>query len=203
LQLEKWSNTFLPLKAFRWTLLKNPLVWEEIQHSIKYIADVDHNIMKLLDEDQLFDEFIHIKNVSKNKMSDWNTNLITSVERWSEVFEFVQSEGISLRNIQIILELSLPIPGTSASIERVFSITNVLWTDEKNRFLVESIKAVTVTKTNLQDLSCNYFYTLILKKTKELQEIRSSRKNGTSAQKEEPTTSTSDGNELQTKFCTC
>jgi hypothetical protein len=64
-------------------------------------------------------------------MSDWNTNLITSVERWSEVFEFVQSEGISLRKIHIILEFSLAIPGTSASIERVFSITNALWTDEK------------------------------------------------------------------------
>jgi hypothetical protein len=37
LYLEKWSNTFLLLKVFRWTLLKNPLVWEEIQHIIKYI----------------------------------------------------------------------------------------------------------------------------------------------------------------------
>jgi hypothetical protein len=50
-------------------------------------------------------------------MSGWNMNLITTVERWSEVSEFVQSEGISLRNIHIILEFSLAIPGTSASIE--------------------------------------------------------------------------------------
>jgi hypothetical protein len=41
----------------------------------------------------------YLTNISKNKMSAWNTNLITSVERWSEVFEFVQSEGISSRNI--------------------------------------------------------------------------------------------------------
>jgi hypothetical protein len=99
LYLEKWSNTFLLLKVFCWTLLKNPLVWEEIQHIIKYIADVDQNIMKILDEDEHFNEFSHITNISKNKMSDWNMNLITTVERWSEVFKFVQSEGISLRNI--------------------------------------------------------------------------------------------------------
>jgi hypothetical protein len=136
-------------------------------------------------------------------MSDWNTNLIIIVERWSEVFEFVQTEGTSLRNIHIILELSLAIPGTSASIERVFSITNALWTDEKNSFLVETIKTVTVTKTHFQDLSCNDFYTLILKKPKLLQENRSSRKYGTSAQKEEPSTSTPDGDSLQTKFCKC
>jgi hypothetical protein len=112
LYLEKWSNTFLPLKAFRWTLLKNLLVWEEIQHSIKYIADVDQNIMNILDKDEHFNEFSHITNISKNKMCDWNTNLITTVEV-SEVFEFVQSEGISLRNMHIILEFSLAIPGTN------------------------------------------------------------------------------------------
>jgi hypothetical protein len=194
LYLEEWNNTFLPLKAFRWTLLKNPLVWKEIQHSIKYIADVDQNIMKILDEDELFNELSHITNISKNEMSDWNTNLVTTVERWSEVFEFVQSEGITLKNTYIILEFSLAIPGTSASIERVFSVTNALWTDEKNSFFVETIKAVIVTKTHFHDLSCSYFCTLILKKLKLLQEIRSSQKYGTSAQKEEPTTSTSDGN---------
>jgi hypothetical protein len=191
---EKWSNTFLPLKAFCWTLLKKPLVWEEIQHSIKHIADVDQNIIKILDKDELFNEFCHITNISKNKMNDWNKNLITTVKRWSEVFEFVQSEGISLRNIHNILELSLAIPSTSASIKRIFSITNALWTDEKNSFLVETIKAVIVTKTHFQDLSWNDFYPPILKTPKLLQEIRSSQTYGTSAQKEEPDTSTSDGN---------
>jgi hypothetical protein len=92
------------------------------------------------------------------------------------------------------LEFSLDIPSTSASIERVFSITNALWTDEKNSFLVETIKAVIVTEIHFQNLSCNDFFLFILNKPKLLQEIRSSRKYGTSAQKEEPTTSTSDGN---------
>jgi hypothetical protein len=44
------------------------------------------------------------------------------------------------------LEFSFAIPGTSAAIERVFSITNALWTHKKSRFLVETIKAVTVKK---------------------------------------------------------
>jgi hypothetical protein len=109
----------------------------------------------------------------------------------------VQSEGISLRNIQIILEFSLAIPGTSAS------ITNALWTDEKNSFLVEINKAVIVTKIHFHDLPCKGFYTLISKKPKLLQEIRSSRKYGTSAQKKVPTISTSNGNQVQTKFCKC
>jgi hypothetical protein len=52
------------------------------------------------------------------------------------------------KNIHIILEYSLAIPGTSASIERVFAITNALWTDEKKSFLVENAKAVIMTKTH-------------------------------------------------------
>jgi hypothetical protein len=66
-----------------------------------------------------------------------------------------------VKNTQLVLEFSLAIPGTSAAIERVFSITNSVWTDERSCFLVETIKAVIVTETHFEELSCNDFYTLI------------------------------------------
>jgi hypothetical protein len=59
------------------------------------------------------------------------------------------------------LQFSFATPGISASIERVFSITNALWTDEKSSFLVETIIAVIVTKTYFEELSSNDFYTLL------------------------------------------
>jgi hypothetical protein len=92
------------------------------------------------------------------------------------------------------LEFSFIIEGTSAAIERVFSITNALWTDEKSHFLVETIKAVTVTKTHFEELSCNDYHTLISNNPKLLQEIRSSTKYKTSAQEERTTPSTLTGN---------
>jgi hypothetical protein len=98
------------------------------------------------------------------------------------------------KHIQLILESSFAIPGTSAAIEKVFSITNALWTDEKSRFLVETIKALIVTKTHFEELSCNDFYTLISSNSKLLQEIRSSTKYKTSAQEERTTPSTLSGN---------
>jgi hypothetical protein len=52
-----------------------------------------------------------------------------------------------VKKTQLILEFSFAIPGTSGAIERVFSITNALWTDERSHFLVDTIKAVIVTKT--------------------------------------------------------
>jgi hypothetical protein len=94
-------------------------------------------------------------------MDERNIKSPTTFERWSEMFEFFRSECILLKNTQLVLEFSFAIPGTSAAIERVFSITNALWTDEKSRFLLEIIKAVIVTKTHFEELQCNDFFTLI------------------------------------------
>jgi hypothetical protein len=108
LYLEKWSNSVLPLDMFHWTLLKNPPPWEKILHSTKHIADDDKNITKILDEDGLFDEFIHIANTSKTRMDEWNTKPLTTFERWSETFEFLRSECISLKNTNSFWNTLLP-----------------------------------------------------------------------------------------------
>jgi hypothetical protein len=79
-------------------------------------------------------------------MVEWNTKSLAAFERWSEIFEFVRSECILLKNTKLILEFSFSIPCTSAAIERVFYIRSALWADEKSRFLLESMKAVKVTK---------------------------------------------------------
>jgi hypothetical protein len=92
------------------------------------------------------------------------------------------------------LQFSFAIPGTSAAIERVFSIINDLWTDRKSCFLVETIKDVIVTKTHFEEPSHNDFYTLISNNPKLLKEIRSSMKYKTSAKEERTTPSALTGN---------
>jgi hypothetical protein len=92
------------------------------------------------------------------------------------------------------LEHSSTISSTSASIERVFSITTALWTEEKSRFLVETIEAVIVTKTYFEEISCNDFYILISDSPKLFQEIRSFTKCKISAQEERTAPSALTGN---------
>jgi hypothetical protein len=41
-------------------------------------------------------------------MDVWNTNSLTPFEEWSEIFEFVRSECISLKNTQLIWNSLLP-----------------------------------------------------------------------------------------------
>jgi hypothetical protein len=106
----------------------------------------------------------------------------------------VRSECISLKNTQLNSEFSFAFPGTSAATERVFSNTNVLWTDEKSRFLVGTTKAVRVTKSHFEEHSCNCFYTLISNNPNLLPQIRSSTKYKTFAQDERTAPSTLTGN---------
>jgi hypothetical protein len=99
--LEKWSNSVLPFHIFHWTVHKNPPTLEKILLSAKHVASVDKNVTNILDEDGLFDKFIHVANISKTRMYGWNTK--PPFERWSEIFEFVRSECISLRKNIIFL----------------------------------------------------------------------------------------------------
>jgi hypothetical protein len=70
----------------------------------------------------------------------------------------------------------LAIPGTNAAVERIFSTINVLWTNEKNRFLVETIKSIIIVKTHFKNYSCNECYKIVLKETKLLDAISSAQK---------------------------
>lgn len=81
-----------------------------------------------------------------------------------------------MNNFWKIVEYSLAMPGTNPAIERVFSITNVLWTDDKNRFLVPSIKAIIILKHHFKKYSCTGFYDFLLTQPKLLNSISSSQK---------------------------
>ena len=70
----------------------------------------------------------------------------------------------------------MAIPGTNASVERIYSISNVLWTDEKNRFNVETIRSIIITKQHFKSFTCSQFYEFLLKHPKLLNSISSSEK---------------------------
>jgi hypothetical protein len=67
-----------------------------------------------------------------------NMNLIESVKRLAPVFEFAQSERSSLKYSQELGTLfSQP---QYMKTKRFLSVRNALWSDEKNRFYLETIK---------------------------------------------------------------
>jgi hypothetical protein len=70
----------------------------------------------------------------------------------------------------------LALPGSNAAVERVFSLINALWTDEKNRLKIETVKALTIVKTHFKDFSCAEFYVQISEEKKLLEQVHKSDK---------------------------
>jgi hypothetical protein len=66
-------------------------------------------------------------------------------------------ENINAVNIKCLFSFSLARPGSNAPIEHVFSVINALWSDEKNRLQTETVKILTIGKTQFKDLSRSEF----------------------------------------------
>jgi hypothetical protein len=95
------------------------------------------------DENELFDEFNHMINVMKVKMQNLKNGSKVK-DRCCEVFKILEKNNIPIKYFTVILKYSIAIPRTNASVERVFSITNALWTDEKNRFFVDTVRSIII-----------------------------------------------------------
>jgi hypothetical protein len=85
-----------------------------------------------------------------------------------------RSEGktISLKNISTVIEFSLSLPGTNAAVERVFSLVNALWTDERNRLEVSTVKSIVLVKHHFHNYKCPEFQKFLLLNRKILEQIQ-------------------------------
>lgn len=188
--IEKWGCHFDELKVFRWVQLINCPTWENVQKCIQFLIEKNQNNSNLkLDEDNLFDEFSHIEQVFQSRINEWQKSSAKLEVKWCEIFEYTKAHNIDTTNISAIVEYALAMPGTNAAVERIFSTINVLWTDEKNRFLVETIKSIIIVKTHFSNYSCNDFYNILLKENKLLDAISSAQKYTKIAEEDQPSSS--------------
>jgi hypothetical protein len=64
-------------------------------------------------------------------------------DKWAIVFK-----NKNLRLIRRLVSALLSIPASNAFYESVFSLVNNVWTEEKNRFLAETVNAIVSVKLN-------------------------------------------------------
>jgi hypothetical protein len=53
--------------------------------------------------------------------------------KWMFAVEKCAEKFVSLDNLLILAEFLLCLPGSNVSVERIFSLMNIYWYDEKNR----------------------------------------------------------------------
>lgn len=113
--------------------------------------------------------------LSQEKAREWNENNVAVDSRWVQIFNVLQDREIILPNLKMILQFLLATPGTNAPVERVFSLMNSYWSDEKSRLSEDTLGAVMRVKVNMEE-TCVEFYDRILADKKLLRSIHSSAK---------------------------
>ncbi|XP_074030350.1 uncharacterized protein [Leptinotarsa decemlineata] len=100
--------------------------------------------------DQLFDEKKCCCDVIGELVPKWKAlseekRPTTTQEKWKEVFESMSICNIHFKNIFKLVEFGMGLSGTSAPVERVFSIMGNVWSAEKGRMSI-SVKNINLVK---------------------------------------------------------
>lgn len=159
------------MKSFAWTLLKNVPKWDEVESVMDEL--IDAKLFDAAHSGKLHAQFTFVKNYcTTDKISKWKEDKASVENRWIEVFKFLDAESCPFEEIAMIIQYVLCLPGTTAAVERMFSAVTKIWTIEKSRLEVSTLKAILSVKYNL-NFSCLEFYNYIKKKPELLRAISS------------------------------
>ena len=132
--------------------------------------------MFLIFIDSVFDEVTYLQQVlNSDILYNWQDDGTSLSDRWKKVFDLLSELEINTPNLRKLSAVLMCPPGSNAPVERIFSQMNALWTDEKIRFLVKTIKAIFMTKSNF-NLSCDAFKKKLAKNKAILKKIHESEK---------------------------
>lgn len=174
--LNKWSVHFLPFENLEWAMLNKEVCWEEIQDGLSSLIASEYLNNDSFNENELFDEVGYLKNfLSMEKLIHWRESKTSIDQKWVEIFNHFENESIPYKNILIIIEFLLCLPGTNAPTERLFTFMNRYWTSEKSQLSVDTIKSMLILTYNVET-NCENFYKEILKNVDLLKKVHSSQK---------------------------
>ena len=165
--LEKWFN-FSDSNYFKeLSILCSP---EEVDYA-KFAKVID--ILKLsnaIDMDACYEEFCRIGNDLKN-IKNLGENQ-TPMDMWEKI---CKNYPDLLPNLTSVLGFIFSIPVTNAFCERVFSLMENYWSDDRAQSGVTLIKSEIQVKTNFS-MTCQQFYTFCIKNKQLLKNARSTDK---------------------------
>jgi hypothetical protein len=80
----------------------------------------------------------------------------------TDVFSEMSEKRLDFQDFCNIVEFILSLPGHTAPAEGIFSVTNTMWSKEKSRLSVETMRATFVVRQNCV-MECEKFYDKALK----------------------------------------
>jgi hypothetical protein len=101
--------------------------------------------------------------------------MLITCARWSEVFLHFSEKIVPYLQLQRLAEISLCLPGSNASVERVFSAMNMIWTSQRSRLRLQTVKSMLTVLANFP-MTCQQFAAKLGSRQDILRKVHSSEK---------------------------
>lgn len=164
--LEQWTCGLKQFDCFNWMLLEDP-TWNQLQTSILFLKERNIEI----DDNIIFDEFILLQKFLNVNSNSSEFAELCCADKW----RLFLSQHVECLQLLKIAQYFFAIPSHNANVERLFSLMNLQWTDDRNHLLVSTVKRLLMVKYNMK-FTCDEFYNYLLKAPKLLVEIAESGK---------------------------
>lgn len=155
--IDLWTEQFQYLGDFSWIFLYTPPSWSAVNQSMKSLAektsfDLTKNSSKVLEQ------YEYVRNYcNTEKITEWKDKKTPTEERWVEIFKHFEARNVPFIEFSQIVEYSLCLPGTSAPVERIFSIAKKVWKLESANLHMSTLKSILYVKHNM-DFTCIEFF---------------------------------------------
>lgn len=159
--LERWSVPFSTFSKFKWMLLKEIPSWEQIEETICYFNEKSIDINYTL----LFDQLAPLVDFVSEKIKEWtdeDKKPPQCHEKWVCFFK-THTRPEQHSEFLKICQYVFAIPAHNGNTERIFSLMNIQWTEERNKMGVDTLSAILQVLYNLK-MDCSSFYNFILEK---------------------------------------
>ncbi|GBO41411.1 hypothetical protein AVEN_244690-1 [Araneus ventricosus] len=134
-----------------------------------------------INNDQLFDEVVLAQEYLQSNWEQWKQEettrdmIISSEEKWLMLFGHFKENYIAAPNLIKMVKYAFCLPGTSKPVERVFSLMNNAWTDDRGLMKESTVKGLMTCKINI-GLASEDFYIKIKNKKDFLKKVQSNEK---------------------------
>jgi hypothetical protein len=162
------------VKSFDWVLLTRDVKWEEVEESMNVVLRISAKTAIIGNE--LFSQTMCVKRYTTLEIiARWTEQKMNASLRWREVFQHFSTEQIPFDQVLKIVQFALALPGTNAPVERVFSLMNDMWSEDKSQMVPETVESILLVRVNI-GMNCIDFHKKIKGNVKILQSVHSSSK---------------------------
>lgn len=121
------------------------------------------DVTKLFNQYAILDAYLNenASSIASEKATD---------KKWVIVFRNFVEKSLDFKELLKVVEFALFIPATNATVERVFSHINDIWTSDKGQLKIESVRARLMARFNWKE-TCSDFHEKIKKDADFLQKV--------------------------------